>query len=135
MCELVVLAATWIFEISYSAYVGLLVLHLLLLLIETLAHCQNVVRLSLSHRYYFGIWPSKLAELVPLPCSRGRSCRFSNSMHDFCVIPRSFKDVYVNSILSHTVSLWNCLSAKCFPLIYCLNGFVSIVNRQIFGLF
>ena len=131
MCELVVLVATWIFEISYSAYVGLLVLHLLLLLIETLAHCQNVVRLSLSHRYSL-----VYVHLNWLSWFRFRFAYcFSNSMHNFCVIPRSFKDVYVNSIFSHTVSLWNCLSAKCFPLIYCLNGFMSIVNRHIFGLF
>ena len=68
MSELVVLAGTWIFEISYrSGYVGLLVLHLLLLVIETLAHCQNVVRLSLFCRYYVGICLSKLTEQVPLP--------------------------------------------------------------------
>ena len=50
MSELVVLATTWISEISYrSGYVGLLVLHLLLLLIKTLAYCRNVVRLSLFY--------------------------------------------------------------------------------------
>ena len=74
MCELVVLAATWIFEISYRSDVGLLVLHLLLILIETLAHCQNVVRLSLFYIYYLGICPSKLANLVLLPHARWRSC-------------------------------------------------------------
>ena len=75
MCELVVLAATSIFEISYrSEYVGLLVLHLLLILIETLVHCQNVVRLSLFYTCYLGICPSKLANLVPLPYSYWRSC-------------------------------------------------------------
>ena len=75
MCELVVLVSTWIFEISYrSEYVGLLVLHVLLILIETLAHCQNVVRLSLFYRCYLGICPSKLANLVPVPDSCWRSC-------------------------------------------------------------
>ena len=84
MSELVVLAATWIFEISYrSGYVGLLLLHLLLLLTETLAHCQNVVRLSIFYRYYFGICPSKLDEEVPLLYSCGRSCRYSPRMYDF----------------------------------------------------
>ena len=131
MCELVILAATWIFEISYrSAYVGLLVFHLLLLFIETLAHCRNLVTL-----YYFGIYPSKLAELVPLPYSHGRSCRYSNRMHDFSVIPRCYKDVYVNSIFSHIASLWNSLPATSFPLIYDPNVFMSTVNRHIFGLF
>ena len=48
MSELVVLATSWIFEISYrSEYVGLLVLHLLLLLIKTLAHYRNVVSVTL----------------------------------------------------------------------------------------
>ena len=48
MSELVVLATSWIFEISYrSEYVGLLVLHLLLLLIKTLAHYRNVVKVTL----------------------------------------------------------------------------------------
>ena len=136
MCELIALAATWIFEISCrSGYVRLLVLHLLLLLTETLAHCRNVVKLSLFYRYYFGICPSKLAELVPLPYSRRRSCRFSNRIHDFSVIPRCYKDEYVNSIFSQTVNLWNSLPAKCFPFIYCLNGFMSTFNRHIFGLF
>ena len=131
MCELVVLAATWIFEISYrSAYVGLLVFHLLLLFTETLAHCRNLVRL-----YYFGICPSKLAELVPLPYSHGRSCRYSNRMHDFSVIPRCYKNLYVNSIFSHIASLWNSLPATSFPSIYDLNVFMSTVNRHIFRLF
>ena len=90
MSELVVLAGTWIFEISYrSGYVGILVLHFLLLMTETLVHCQNVVRLSLFYRYYFGICPSKLTEQVPLPYSRGRSSRYSNRMHNFL----SFLDV------------------------------------------
>ena len=136
MSELVVLAGTWIFEISHrSGYVGLLVLHLLLLVTETLAHCQNVVRLSLFYRYYFGICPSKLTEQVPLPYSCGRSSRYSNRMHNFSVIPRCYKDVYVSSIFSHTVRFWNSFPAKCFPLIYDLNGFKSTVNRHIFRAF
>ena len=136
MSELVVLVGSWIFEISYrSEYVGLLVLHLLLLVIETLAHCQNVVRLSLFYRYYFSICPSKLTEQVPLPYSRGRSSCYSNRMHDFSVITRCYKDVYVRSIFSHTVRFWNSFPAKCFPLIYDLNGFKSTVNRHIYFFF
>ena len=133
MCELVVLAATWIFEISYrSGYVGLLILYML---IETLAHCWNVVRLSLFSRHYFSTCSSKLAELVSLPYSRERSYRYSNRMRDFSVIPRCYKDVYVNSIFSHTAGPWNYLPAKRFPLIYNLKSFISAVNRRIFGLF
>ena len=37
--------------------------------LETLAHCQNVARLSLFYRYYFGRCSSELAQLVPLPYS------------------------------------------------------------------
>ena len=87
-------------------------IHLLLLLIETLAHCQNVVRLSLFYRYYFGICPSKLAEQVPLPYSSGRFCRYFNRMYDFSVIPRCYKDVCVSSIFSHTVRFWNSFPCK-----------------------
>ena len=129
MSELVVLATTWIFEISYrSGYVGLLVLHLLLLLIKTLAQCENVVRLSLFYRHYFGICPSKLAVLVLLLYSSGRSCRYSNRMHNVSVISTCYKDVYVSSIFSHTVRLWSSLPAKRFPSIYDLNGFNSTVK-------
>ena len=34
--------------------------------LEPLEHCQNVASHSLFYRYYFGRYPSKLAELVPL---------------------------------------------------------------------
>ena len=130
MCDLVVLAATWIFEIYYrSGYVGLLVHHLLLLLIESSAHCRNVVRLSLFYNRYFGMCSSKLAELVPFPYSCGRSCRCSNRRHDFSVIRRCCKDVYVNSIFSHTVRLWNSLPTKRFPLMDDQNRFMSTVNN------
>ena len=134
MPELVVLAATWIFEISYrSRYVELLVPHLLLLVNKTFAYCQNVVRLSLFYRYYFGTCPSKLAEQVLLSYSRGRFCRYSNRMHNVSVIPRCYKDVYTSSIFSRSVIFWNSLPAKGFPLIYDLNGFNSTVNIHNFG--
>ena len=107
MSELVVLATTWIFEISYRRiYVALLVLHLLLLLIKTLAQCENVVRLSLFYRHYFGICSSKLAVLVLLLYSRGRSCRYSNRMHDVSVISRCYKDILCQQhIFSHSQTL------------------------------
>ena len=41
--------------------------------LELLAHRRNVVSLSLFYRYYFGRCSSELAQLVPLPYSRGRS--------------------------------------------------------------
>ena len=40
--------------------------------LEPLGHCQNVASLSLFCWYYFGRCSSELAQLVPLPFSRGR---------------------------------------------------------------
>ena len=50
--------------------------------LEPLAHRQNIARLSLFYRHYFGRCSSELAELVPLSYSRGRSTRYS----DRCMI-------------------------------------------------
>ena len=50
--------------------------------LEPLA-CRNVASLSLFYRYYFGRCSSELAELVPLPYSRGRSTYYSDRLHDF----------------------------------------------------
>ena len=44
--------------------------------LEPLAHRRNVTSLSLFYRYYFGRCCSELAQLVPLPYSRGRSTRY-----------------------------------------------------------
>ena len=78
--------------------------------LETLAHCRNVASLSLFYRYYFGRCSSELAELVPLPYSRGRSTRYSDRLHDFSVtIPSCYKDVYVKVSF-----LWNSLPIECF---------------------
>ena len=41
--------------------------------LKPLAECRNVASLSLSHRYYFGRCYSEMAQLVPLPFSRGSS--------------------------------------------------------------
>ena len=73
--------------------------------LEPLTHRRNVASLSLFYRYYFGRCSSELAQLVPLPFSRGRSTRYSDRLHDFSVtVPRCYKDVYVNSFFSHTAS-------------------------------
>ena len=131
MFGLVVLVATWNCWISYrNGYVGLLVLHLLPL--EPLAHRRNVASLSLFYRYYFGRCLSELAQLVPLPYSRGRSTRYSDRLHDFSVtIPRAYKDVYVNSFFPRTARLWNSLPIECFPLTYDLSGFKSRINKYL----
>ena len=99
---------------------------------EPLAHRQNVASLSLFYRYYFGRCSLELAELVPLPFSRGRSTRYSDRLHDFCVtIPRCYKDFYLNSFFSHMAKLWNSLPIECFPLTYDLSCFMARINRHI----
>ena len=83
--------------------------------LEPLAHRRNVGSLSLFYRYYFGRCSSELAELVPLPYSRGRSTRYSDRLHDFSVnIPRCYKDVYINSFFPPTARLWNSLPMESF---------------------
>ena len=66
--------------------------------LEPLAHRRNVATLRLSYKYYFGRCSSELAQLFPLPYSRGKSSRYSDKLHDFSVtISRCCKDVHVNS--------------------------------------
>ena len=80
----------------------------------------------------FGRCSSELAQLVPLPFSRGRSTRYSYRLHDFAVtIPRCYKDVYVSSFFPRTAKLWNSLSIECFPLTYDLSGFKFRINRHL----
>ena len=100
--------------------------------LEPWAHRQHVASLSLFCRHYFGRSSSEMAQLVPLPYSRGRSTRYPDRLHDFSVaIPRCYKDVYVNSFFPCTARLWNSLPTECFPLTYDLNGFKSIINRHL----
>ena len=78
--------------------------------LEYLARQQNVSSLSLFDRYSIGKCSSELAELVPLPCSRGRSTRYSDRLHDFSVtIPKCYMDVYANIFFPRTSRLWNSL--------------------------
>ena len=53
--------------------------------LEPLAHRRKVASLSLFYRYYCGRCSSELAQLAPLPYSRGRSTRYFDRMHDFSV--------------------------------------------------
>ena len=93
---------------------------------------RNVASLSLFYRYYFGRCSSELAQLVPLPFSRGRSNRYSDRLHYFSVtIPRCYKDVYVNSFFPRTTKLLNSLPIECFPLTYDLSGFKFRINRHL----
>ena len=98
--------------------------------LEPLAHCRDVASLSLFYRYHFGRCSSELVDLVPLPFSRGRSTRYSDRLHDFCVtIPRCYTDV--NSFFPRTARFWNSLPIECFPLTYNLNDFKSRINRHL----
>ena len=97
--------------------------------LESLDHRQNVTSFSFFYRYYFG--RCELAQLVPLPYSRGRSTLYSHKLHDFSVtIPGYYKDVYVNSFFLCTARLWNSLPIECFPLTYDLNGVKSRINKH-----
>ena len=74
--------------------------------LEPLAHRRNVASLSHFYRYYVSRYSSELAQLVPLPYSRGRSILYSDRLHDFSVtISRCYKDVYVNSFFARTARL------------------------------
>ena len=97
--------------------------------LETLAHRGNVASLSLFYRYYFGRCSSELAQLVPLPFSRGRSTLYFDRLHDFSV--KCYKDVYVNRFFPRTARLWSSLPIESFPLTYNLNDFKSRINRHL----
>ena len=78
------LVATWSCQTNYkNKYAGLSALHLLLLL-NPLAHCQNVASLSLFYRCYFDRFSSELSQLVPFPFSQGRSTRYFDRLCGCC---------------------------------------------------
>ena len=85
----------------------------------TIGSSSKCSKSFLFGRYYFGRCLSELTPLVPLPYSRERSTRYSDSLHDFFVtLPRCYKDVYVNSFFLRTARLWNFVPIECFPLTY-----------------
>ena len=99
--------------------------------LEPLTHRRNVASLSFIS-ITFGTCLSELAELAPLPYSRGRSTSYSNSLHGFYVaIPTCYKDVCINSFFSCAGRLWNVLPVECFLLNCNLNCFKSRVNRHL----
>ena len=99
--------------------------------LELLTHRRNLPSLSLFYRHYFGRC-SELGELVPLPFSRRRSTHYSNRLHDFSVIiPRCYKDVFVNSFFPCAARLLNSLPVECFPLTYDLNDFKSRIKKHL----
>ena len=100
--------------------------------LQPLAHCRNVSSVSLFYRYYFDRSSSELAQLVPLPYSRGRSTCYSDRLHDFSVtIPTCYMDVCVNSFFPCTARLWNSLPIASFPLTNDLSGFKFRINRHL----
>ena len=99
---------------------------------EPVAHHQNLPSLSFFYRYYFGKYSSELAQLVPLPDSRGKSTCYTDRLHNFSItIPWCYKDIYDNSFFPCTARLWIYLPKECFPLTYDLNGFRSRVKGNI----
>ena len=106
--------------------------HSLTSFLEPLAHRRNVASLNLFYRYYNDRYLSELAELVPLPYSRGRCTRYSDRLHGFSVtIPRCYNDVYVNNFCPRTARFWNSLPIECFLLTYDLKSFKSRINRHL----
>ena len=101
--------------------------------LEPLAHYHNIVSLSLFHRYYFGRCSFELVELAPLPCSRGRSTRYSISSN--FLLP--FLHVIRMSVSTSTISFWleldsgilSLKSAFLWPSIYMAH------NVELFGTF
>ena len=82
---------------------------------ESLGHRQIVASLGLFYGYYFGRCLSELAELVPIPYSRGRTTHYFDRLHDFSItIPRCYKDIFINSFFPRTAKAWNCLPIECF---------------------
>ena len=78
--------------------------------LEPLAHPRIVASLGLFYRYCFGRYSPELAQLVPLPCPRGRSSRYSDRLHEFSdTILRFYNDAYVNSFFLRTARYWNSL--------------------------
>ena len=103
--------------------------------LKPLGNCRNVASLILLYRYYFGGCSFDLTKPVPIPCSRRRSTRFSDRLHDFSVnVPKCYKIAYVNSFSLCTARFWNSLSPKWFPLTYDLNSRRSRVNRRVLSL-
>ena len=100
--------------------------------LKPLPYCWNGASLSLFCRYYFGRHSSELAQLIPLPYSRGRCIHYSDRLYDISVtISRCYRFVYVNGFFPYIARLWNSLPIECFPLTFDLNGFKPRINRHL----
>ena len=73
-----------------------------------------------------------MTEVVPLPYSRRRFTGYSDRLHDLSVIiPRCYKDAYIDSFFPRTARIWNSLPVECFPLTYDLSTFHCRINRDL----
>ena len=81
MSGLVLLVDTWNCSISYKR-ICRTTGSLLAASLEPLALYRNIVSLSLLYRYCFDRY-SEPAQLIPLPCSQGRSNCYSDRLHIF----------------------------------------------------
>ena len=99
--------------------------------LEPFAYPRNVASSYLFYTYYFGRCSSELAQMVPLPYSRGRSAHYSDRLHFSDTTHRCYKDIYVNSFFPPTARLWNSLPLVYVPLNYDLNGFKFRINRHL----
>ena len=68
---------------------------------------------------------------INLPYSNAWNTVVMSGLVLLVVIPRCYKDVYVNSFFPRTARLWNSLPIKCFPLTSDLNRFKSRINRHL----
>ena len=65
--------------------------------LNPLAQQRYVASLNLFNGQVFVRYSPELAQLVPLPYSRGRSTCYSDDLHDFSVtIPRCYKDAFLD---------------------------------------
>ena len=72
---LVFLTATW------NCWICTIIGPSLAVSLEPLAHCWNLASLNLFYRYFFSRCSLELSHLVPFPCSRGRSTRYSDRFY------------------------------------------------------
>ena len=92
--------------------------------LEPFAHCWNKVSLRFFCRYYFGRCLFELAQLVPLPKSRGRSTRYSDGLHDLYITIPSFFPCTAKLFLEFS-------AYRLLSFTYDLNSFNSRINRHL----
>ena len=100
-------------------------------LLSTLSSSWKYSQFNYLSRYNIARCLSELFELVPHPHTRGRVTCYLNWFHDsLVIIPKCYKDVYVNSFFPDTARLQNYLPTESFPLTYDINNFKSRPNKH-----